>query len=191
MIVATSIKKAKVAVRKAREQKKKIGFIPTMGALHQGHLRLINDARKYSDFIVVSIFINPLQFGPGEDYDKYRRDYENDEKTLRKNKTDLLFYPSPEVMYPKGFSVYVEETELSRGLCGKSRPGHFRGVCTILAKLFNIIEPDTVHMGQKDYQQALITKRLVEDLNFPIRVRISPLVREKGGLALSSRNAYL
>ncbi|MCD6539630.1 MAG: pantoate--beta-alanine ligase [Candidatus Omnitrophica bacterium] len=189
MIIAQTIKKVKEVIRRVKN--KKIGFVPTMGALHQGHLSLVKRAKKESDFVVVSIFVNPLQFGPQEDYKLYPRNFKKDEALLKKEGVDLIFYPTPKIMYLEGFSTYVEEVYLSRVLCGVSRPGHFKGVTTVVAKLFNIIEPDIAYFGQKDYQQAQIIKRMVRDLNFPIKIRVLPIVRDKDGLALSSRNSYL
>jgi len=189
MIIARSIKKVKEVIRRVKN--KKIGFVPTMGALHQGHLSLVERAKKETDFVVVSIFVNPLQFGPQEDYKLYPRNFKKDEALLRKEGVDLIFYPTPKIMYLKDFSTYVEEVYLSRVLCGVSRPGHFKGVTTVVAKLFNIVEPDIAYFGQKDYQQAQIIKRMVRDLNFPIKIRVLPIVRDKDGLALSSRNSYL
>ena len=189
MIIAQTIKKVKEVIRRVKN--KKIGFVPTMGALHQGHLSLVERAKKETDFVVVSIFVNPLQFGPQEDYKLYPRNFKKDEALLRKEGVDLIFYPTPKIMYLKDFSTYVEEVYLSRVLCGVSRPGHFKGVTTVVAKLFNIIEPDIAYFGQKDYQQAQIIKRMVRDLNFSVKIRVLPIVRDKDGLALSSRNSYL
>ena len=191
MIVSRSISGVRKAVREARKRGHSIGFVPTMGALHKGHLSLVKAARKECGFTAVSIFVNPIQFGPKEDFKIYPRNFKKDEALLKDEGADLVFYPSVDVMYNNDFSVYVEETALSRYLCGKSRPGHFKGVCTVVAKLFNIIQPDTAYFGQKDYQQAQIIKRMVRDLNFPLKIRVMPIVREKDGLAMSSRNAYL
>ena len=191
MLTAKTIKQARKIIYGARQKNKTIGFVPTMGALHYGHLSLVRAARKSCDFVVVSIFVNPKQFGPREDFRKYPRALSRDERLLQKEKVDLIFYPSVGEMYPKDFSTYVEEMYLSKPLCGLIRPGHFRGVCTVVAKLFNIIEPDTAYFGQKDYQQACIIKRMVRDLNFAVDVKVLPTIREKDGLAMSSRNAYL
>jgi pantoate--beta-alanine ligase len=191
MIVAKTVKKAKVEIHKVKSAGKTIGFIPTMGALHRGHLSLVKAAKKSCDFVVVSIFVNPAQFGPKEDFRKYPRAFNNDKRMLQKEGVDLIFYPSTFEMYTKNFSTYVEETYLSKLLCGLSRPGHFRGVCTVVTKLFNIIEPDIAYFGQKDYQQAQIIKHMVEDLNFSTTIKICSTVREQDGLAMSSRNAYL
>lgn len=191
MIVTGSIKKAREMCRSRQIKGKAVGFVPTMGSLHRGHLTLVKKAKQESDFVVVSIFVNPTQFGPGEDYQNYPRNFSKDKKLLEKEGVDLLFYPKVEVIYSRASSVYVDESILSGLLCGKSRPGHFRGVCSILTKLFNIIGPDIVYLGRKDYQQAQIVKKLVAELNFPIKVRVLPLIREKDNLAMSSRNIRL
>ena len=191
MIVARSILKVRKIIKKVKEKKKIVGFVPTMGALHLGHLSLIRKAKKECDFVVVSIFVNPIQFGPQEDYKRYPRPFKKDKKILEEEKVDLLFYPTVKVMYPENFSTYVEEVSLSKYLCGKFRPGHFRGVTTVVAKLFNIVNPDISYFGQKDFQQAQIIKRMVRDLNFPVKIKVLPIVREKDGLAMSSRNSYL
>lgn len=170
---------------------KSIGFVPTMGALHEGHLSLVRRAKLENDVTVVSIFVNPKQFGPNEDFDRYPRNFERDKELLEKEGIDYIFYPSIEDMYPKGYETYVDLERLPNHLCGLSRPGHFRGVATVVAKLFNIVQPDRAYFGQKDYQQAKIIKRMVEDLNFPIEIVVMPIVREEDGLAMSSRNTYL
>jgi len=190
MIVAKSIAKVRKIINKAKKENKTIGFVPTMGALHKGHLSLVKRAKKECNFVVVSIFVNPIQFGPKEDYKKYPRTFKEDKKLLL-GYADLLFFPYVETMYKEDNSTFVEETILSKFLCGASRPGHFKGVCTVVAKLFNIVEPDIAYFGQKDYQQALIIKRMVRDLNFPVKIKVLPIVREKDGLAMSSRNTYL
>lgn len=191
MVVVRSIDKLRKIVKEFKFKRGKIGFVPTMGALHLGHLSLVRRARKECDFVVVSIFVNPIQFGPNEDYKVYPRNFPKDRDLLAKENVDVIFYPSSKTMYPSGFSTYVEEVQLSKFLCGKSRPGHFRGVCTVVAKLFNLIEPDIAYFGQKDYQQAQIIKRMVRDLNFPLKIRVMPIIREPDGLAMSSRNRYL
>lgn len=169
-----------------------IAVIPTMGFLHEGHLSLIDTARKSgADAVVVTIFVNPTQFGPNEDFDKYPRDFERDAALCEGKKVDAVFAPSAEEMYPKDSSTWVVEEKLSRGLCAKTRPTHFRGVTTVVAKLFLATLPHLAVFGQKDGQQARIIKRMVRDLNFPIRIVISPIVREADGLARSSRNKYL
>jgi len=170
---------------------KSIGFVPTMGALHEGHLSLIKRARDENDYTVVSIFVNPTQFVQGEDYDRYPRDVEGDKEKIEKIGIDYIFLPDVTSLYPHGYSTYVTVESLSDKLCGKFRPGHFRGVATILCKFFNIIKPTRAYFGQKDYQQALIVKRMVEDLNFGIEIIICPTIRENDGLAISSRNLYL
>jgi len=191
MIITGNIKKARQICKRHRKKSKRIGFIPTMGALHEGHMSLVNKARKECDFVVASIFVNPLQFGPAEDLTRYPRDFGKDEKRLKTAGVDLLFYPKASVMYPAGFSTYVQEASLSKELCGKYRPNHFKGVCTVLAKLFNIIGPDIAYFGQKDHQQSQIVKKIISDLNYDIKIKVLPIVREKGRLAMSSRNAYL
>ena len=171
---------------------KRIALVPTMGYLHEGHLSLIAAAkRKKADEIVVSVFVNPVQFGPNEDYAKYPRDEKADLAKCRAAGATAVFLPTPDDMYAKDHSVYVDETALSKGLCGARRPGHFRGVCTVVAKLFNIVRPDFAVFGQKDFQQVQVVKRMVRDLDFGIDIVVAPIVREKTGLAKSSRNTYL
>ncbi|MER3469694.1 MAG: pantoate--beta-alanine ligase [Thermoflexus sp.] len=167
------------------------GFVPTMGYLHEGHLSLIRRARAENDHVAVSIFVNPTQFGPHEDYNRYPRDLERDLRLLEPLQVDLVFVPSVEEMYPPGFQTWVIVEELSRPLEGASRPGHFRGVATVVAKLFNIVQPDRAYFGQKDAQQAVVIRRMVRDLNFPVEIVVCPTVREPDGLAMSSRNTYL
>ncbi|MCF7869760.1 MAG: pantoate--beta-alanine ligase [Candidatus Omnitrophica bacterium] len=191
MITTKSITNLKKLVKKVKKTGKTIGFVPTMGALHEGHLSLIDRAKKESNYLIVSIFINPLQFSPSEDFKRYPRNIKIDKKTLKEKKVNLLFYPQTDKIYNPDFSTFVEETKLSKKLCGKSRPGHFKGVTTVITKLFNIINPDLSYFGQKDYQQALIIKKIVRDLNFAVKIKIAPTIREKDGLALSSRNLYL
>ncbi|MFH1317674.1 MAG: pantoate--beta-alanine ligase, partial [Candidatus Omnitrophota bacterium] len=191
MIVSGSIDKVRKIIKKAKQQGKTIGFVPTMGSLHCGHMSLVKRAKKECGFVIVSIFVNPAQFGPGEDFKCYPRNLDKDENLLRQEGIDLIFYPKDDVMYPRDYSVYVEEGQLSSKLCGQFRSGHFKGVCTVVTKLFNIIVPDSAYFGQKDYQQAVILKRLVSDLNFSLKVRILPIIRDKDKLALSSRNRYL
>lgn len=177
---------------KRKREGAKIALVPTMGYLHEGHLSLISRAvAKGADEIIVSIFVNPVQFAPGEDYEQYPRDEQADLAKCVKAGATAVFFPCPENMYFQDHSVYVEENDLSRGLCGQRRPGHFRGVCTVVAKLFNLALPDFAVFGAKDYQQSQIIKRMVRDLNFPVKIVIEPIVREAGGLALSSRNHYL
>jgi pantoate--beta-alanine ligase len=162
-----------------------------MGALHEGHLSLVRAARAKCNVVAVSIFVNPLQFGPSEDLAKYPRTFEHDRELLEKEAVNILFAPTPEEMYPAGAVTYVTVEGLSEKLCGKSRPGHFRGVTTVVAKLFNILEPDMAFFGQKDAAQATIIRRMVQDLNLPVEIVVCPIVRERDGLAMSSRNAYL
>ncbi len=170
---------------------KKIALVPTMGFLHEGHLSLIDIAREHADLVVVSIFVNPTQFGPNEDLDKYPRDFQRDKDLCELRGASAIFAPDPSEMYADNRSTWVVEEKLSTKLCGKSRPIHFRGVCTVVSKLFNIVRPDVAVFGQKDAQQAMIIKRMVRDLNFPIEIIVAPLVRDKNNLALSSRNKYL
>ena len=174
-----------------RLRNKNIGFVPTMGALHEGHLSLIRQARKDNDIIAVSIFVNPKQFGQREDLKKYPRPFKKDLALCRREKVDFVFLPKKEDIYPQGFSTYVDVEGSSDCLCGKSRPGHFRGVTTVVTKLLNIAQPDILYLGQKDAQQAAIIRRMVLDLNIPVKIKVMPTVREKDGLALSSRNMYL
>ncbi|MDI6631252.1 MAG: pantoate--beta-alanine ligase [Bacillota bacterium] len=177
----------------ARARGERIGFVPTMGFLHKGHLALIRSAREDDevDRVVVSIFVNPLQFGPREDYRDYPRNLERDKKLCLSGGTDALFVPAVEEMYPEGFATHVEVTGVTDILCGRSRPGHFRGVATVVAKLFNIVQPDSAYFGIKDAQQVVVIRRMVEDLDFPVKIKVHPTVREEDGLAVSSRNIYL
>ncbi|MBM4152434.1 MAG: pantoate--beta-alanine ligase, partial [Kiritimatiellaceae bacterium] len=168
-----------------------IGFVPTMGFLHEGHISLIRLAKEYADRVVVSIFVNPTQFGPNEDLDAYPRDFERDERLCREAGVDFLFYPTAASMYLANHSVWLSEESLSNGLCGASRPNHFRGVCTVVAKLLNLVQPDCMILGEKDAQQLRILRRMVRDLNFPVNVISGPTFREADGLAMSSRNKYL
>ena len=170
---------------------RKIGFVPTMGALHEGHLSLVRRARQENDIAVVSIFVNPIQFGPSEDFRKYPRDFEADAEKLRRQEVDILFVPDVSHLYPQGFSTYVEVEELSDRLCGAFRPGHFRGVATVVTKLFHIVGPARAYFGQKDYQQTIVIRKMVKDLDMSIDIVVCPTVRERDGLAMSSRNAYL
>ena len=170
---------------------KRVGFVPTMGYLHEGHLSLVRRARRENDVVVVSIFVNPTQFGPNEDFERYPRDLKRDAELLKREGVDYLFHPKAEEMYPPGYSTFVEVEGLTETLCGAKRPGHFRGVATIVTKLLNIVQPDRAYFGEKDFQQLQVIKRLVRDLNIPVEVVGCPIVREKDGLALSSRNTYL
>lgn len=168
-----------------------IGLVPTMGSLHEGHLSLIDIAKERADKVIVSIFVNPTQFGPSEDYDRYPRVLEEDLKKCQARGADIVFSPSVSEMYPRGYSTYVNEGHISAGLCGQSRPQHFRGVTTVCLKLFNIARPDIAVFGQKDAQQCAVIRKMVADLNLPTEIVVGPTVREPDGLALSSRNAYL
>ncbi|MDD4894265.1 MAG: pantoate--beta-alanine ligase [Candidatus Omnitrophica bacterium] len=191
MKVIRSIRSMADFSRNAHIKGKTIGFVPTMGALHEGHLSLIRQARKENDVVVVSVFVNPVQFGPKEDYKHYPRNLKRDTELSRKSGADIVFYPDAGDMYFFNHKTYIEVCGLSGYLCGKFRPGHFKGVATVVAKLFNIINPDTSYFGQKDAQQAIVIKKMVEDLNIPVRIKVMPTVREKDGLAMSSRNKYL
>jgi pantoate--beta-alanine ligase len=180
--------------RRADEWKQegfRIGLVPTMGYLHEGHLTLLDQIKPHCDKLIVSIFINPKQFGPGEDLERYPRDFERDQKLLQERGADLIFYPTEQEMYPDPYYTYVQVEELGNVLCGRTRPTHFRGVTTVVAKLFLITKCDVAAFGQKDYQQALIIRKMVEDLNFDLEVLVCPTIREEDGLAMSSRNAYL
>jgi len=179
------------ASRAARQSGKRIGFVPTMGALHEGHLSLVRAARASSDVVTASIFVNPTQFGPNEDLAKYPRSFERDCQMLEREGVDFVFAPSVEEMYPAGAVTWVTVEELSGKLDGGSRPGHFRGVTTVVAKLFHIVEPDKAFFGQKDAAQVAVIRRMVRDLNLPVEIVVCPIVREADGLALSSRNVYL
>jgi pantoate--beta-alanine ligase len=178
-------------VAACRKRGASVGFVPTMGAFHEGHLSLMRQARKDNGAVVVSIFVNPLQFSAGEDYDRYPRRLEQDMRMAESEGADVLFYPSVAEMYPKGFDSHVDQTDLPGKLCGDFRPGHFRGVMTIVSKLFSIVKPDTAYFGQKDYQQFLIIRRMATDLNLSVEARLMPTVREDDGVAMSSRNVYL
>jgi pantoate--beta-alanine ligase len=180
-----------VARKVRREQDKTIGLVPTMGALHEGHLSLVKEARRLCDVVVVSVFVNPAQFGPNEDFHRYPRDLTKDTATLTDYNVDYIFAPSVDEIYPRGFSTYVNVEALSDQLEGSSRPGHFRGVATVMTILLNVIRPDFVFFGQKDAQQTLVVKRLLRDLAFDAEMVVLPTVREDSGLALSSRNAFL
>jgi pantoate--beta-alanine ligase len=191
MQIINNINEMQTLAANLRQQGKKIGFVPTMGFLHEGHLSLMRIARTKCDVLVVSIFVNPTQFGPTEDFEKYPRDFEKDEKLCNQEKVDIIFYPSREEMYSEPYHTFVNVSELSETMCGLSRPGHFQGVVTVVAKLFNIVKPHLAVFGQKDYQQALIIKQMVKDLNFEVEILTGPIVREADGLAMSSRNKYL
>ena len=187
----TSVAELRAAVADARRAGKRIGFVPTMGALHDGHLSLVDDARRRADIAVMSIFVNPLQFGPNEDFARYPRDVDGDAHKAERRRVDLLFLPDVDTMYPAGRSVTVEPGPAASRWEGEIRPGHFAGVLTVVAKLFNIVQPDIAVFGQKDLQQVTLVQAMVRDLDIPVDVVVHPIVRESDGLALSSRNAYL
>ena len=191
MEVITSIEEIQELALRLEKEGKKIGFVPTMGYLHDGHLSLIDLIRERSDVLILSIFVNPTQFGAGEDLEKYPRDMERDLTLCRERKVDYIFAPQTDDIYPEGASTYVSEEGVSQGLCGETRPTHFKGVTTICAKLFNLVRPAYVALGQKDAQQVVVLKRMIRDLHFPIEVVIGPTLREPDGLAMSSRNSYL
>jgi len=186
-----NVEKLRRAVRGLRQEGGTVGFVPTMGYLHEGHLSLVRKSVSENQTTVVSIFVNPLQFGPNEDYEAYPRDLEKDCMLLEKEGVDLVYCPKPEDLYHPDHSTYVVEEGVSRDLCGASRPGHFRGVCTVVLKLFHLVEPDRAYFGEKDYQQLQVIRRMVRDLNVPVEIRGCPIVREQDGLALSSLNVYL
>ena len=191
MKVLNTINEVRNLVKEWKTQGLKIGFVPTMGYLHEGHESLIKRASQENDRVVVSIFVNPIQFGPKEDLSTYPRDLERDSKVCESAGADIIFHPENEEMYFKDFSTFVDMNGLTDGLCGKSRPTHFRGVCTVVTKLFNIVAPDRAYFGEKDAQQLAVIKRMVRDLNIDIEIIGCPIVREKDGLAKSSRNTYL
>jgi pantoate--beta-alanine ligase len=191
MKTITSIAEMKATVHKFKQGNKSIGFVPTMGALHEGHLSLVRRARRENDQVVVSIFVNPLQFGPKEDYKRYPRTLKRDLELLKQERVDFVFTPSVVEMFPPGFSTHVGVPAYAQTLDGPFRPGHFRGVVTVVAKLFAIVRPTRAYFGEKDYQQCRIIDRMVQDLDIPVRVVVCPTVRESDGLAASSRNRYL
>lgn len=191
MEILTTIEQVRQKIRAARLAAKFIGLVPTMGALHAGHGSLISRAVEECDLVVVSIFVNPTQFGPQEDLNRYPRTLEADTKYCEKLGAHLIFAPPAEEMYPQEQYTWVDVEKLTDGLCGARRPGHFRGVATVCTKLFSIVRPDFAYFGQKDAQQAVVIQRMVKDLNLPLEIRVCPIVRDKDGLALSSRNQYL
>jgi pantoate--beta-alanine ligase len=191
MIITTTIPETRVPLDAARTLHQRIGLVATMGAMHAGHANLIRQARDETDFVVVSIFVNPTQFGPKEDLSRYPRPFEEDVRLCTAEGVDLIFHPTPEIMYPQPFDTYVEVSALQKGLCGASRPGHFRGVATVVLKLFNIVEPDIAYFGQKDAQQGRLLMQMARDLDLRVQLKLCPIVREPDGLALSSRNVYL
>lgn len=191
MQIVRDIKKMQRIASELRQRDKAIGFVPTMGALHDGHLSLMRQARRENDCVVVSIFVNPTQFAPHEDFKKYPRNFKRDILLSKKEGADIIFCPDASLMFPLDYKTYVDVEGLSDFLCGKFRPGHFRGVATVVTKLFNIVQPENAYFGQKDAQQATIIKKMVYDLNIPARIKVLPTVREADGLAMSSRNSYL
>ncbi len=191
MFICHTIAEIRDFVRKARAAGNTVGLVPTMGYLHEGHLELMRRAKERCGTVVTSIFVNPTQFGPGEDFDRYPRDLERDARLAEEVGVDAIFNPSAGEMYPQGYCTYVEVERITSVLCGLSRPGHFRGVATVVTKLFNIVNPDYAFFGQKDAQQALVIKRMVADLNMSVEIVTVPTVREVDGLAMSSRNVYL
>lgn len=178
-------------IKKIKKGNVSIGFVPTMGYLHEGHISLIKKAKEENDIVITSIFVNPTQFGPNEDFEKYPRDEKRDLQKCEENGCDIVFLPQVDEIYPDSFLTFVQVEELGKGLCGKSRPTHFRGVTTVLTKLFNIVKPDRAYFGQKDAQQLVIVRKMVEDLNMDVQIIGCPIVRETDGLAISSRNTYL
>jgi len=191
MRIVETINDLKAILRTYKKQGKSIGFVPTMGYLHEGHISLVRMSRQDNDFTVLSIFVNPTQFGPNEDFSKYPRSIEKDSLLAEKAGVDVIFIPSVNEMYPEGFSTSINVDGITDIMCGKSRPGHFKGVTTVVAKLFNIVEPDNAYFGQKDAQQAAIIKKMIKDINMNVKIIICPIIRENDGLALSSRNIYL
>ncbi len=191
MLLSTTKRETRDTVKKWIRKGLTIGFVPTMGYLHPGHRSLIEKARRENDKVVVSIFVNPIQFGPNEDFEKYPRDMEADTEMCREAKVDLIFAPAVSEMYKTPNLSYVDIEKLGDGLCGAKRAGHFRGVCTVVSKLFNLVTPDRAYFGEKDFQQLAIIKRMVSDLEFDVEIIPCPIIREEDGLAISSRNAYL
>jgi pantoate--beta-alanine ligase len=191
MRVVKTIKQLHGILNEARRKGQKIGFVPTMGYFHEGHLSLMRRAKKECEICVVSIYVNPKQFGPKEDFSRYPRDIKRDMTEIRKENVDILFIPSDNVIYSNGSLTYIDVERISNTLCGKVRPGHFRGVATVVAKLLNIVQPDVMVLGQKDAQQVAVLSRMAADLNFSVSIRVVPTVREKDGLAMSSRNIHL
>jgi len=191
MKIYKSLKPLIAEIKRIKKNQSSIGFVPTMGFLHEGHLSLIKKAKKDTDFVVVSIFVNPIQFGPKEDLKKYPKDLKRDIDLCKANGADIVFIPNAKSIYVNGFSTYIDVEGITEKLCGVKRPGHFRGVATVCMKLFNIVKPDIAYFGQKDAQQAFVIKKMVDDLNVPLKIKIMPIIREKDGLAMSSRNIYL
>jgi len=186
-----TINEARIVLKGLKELKKSVGIVPTMGYLHEGHISLVKRSVDENDITVLTVFVNPKQFGKNEDFDCYPRDVERDMRMAEEAGVDVFFAPEADEMYPEGYSTYVNVEGVTEGLCGVSRPGHFRGVATVVCKLFNIVEPDRAYFGQKDAQQAVVVKRMVKDLNMNVEIRVCPIIREKDGLAMSSRNVRL
>jgi pantoate--beta-alanine ligase len=191
MVVISDVKEMKAYVKAIKQRSETICLVPTMGYLHKGHLDLMRKGKELADRLIISIFVNPTQFGPSEDLAKYPRDFEMDHRLSAEVGVECIFYPDSSQMYPPGYATYVNVEGITETLCGLSRPTHFRGVATVVAKLFNIVEPDSAVFGMKDYQQLAVIKRMVEDLNMNVQVIAHPIVREEDGLAMSSRNKYL
>lgn len=191
MVIIQTLKEMQAWTLEQRKAGKLVGLVPTMGYLHQGHLSLVDEVRKRCDSVVMSIFVNPLQFGAGEDFEEYPRDLSRDSRLAEAAGVDVIFAPPVREMYPSNYCTFIDVEKLTTGLCGESRPGHFRGVTTVVAKLLNIVAPHVAVFGQKDAQQALVIRRMVEDLNMPYDIIVAPIVREEDGLAMSSRNVYL
>jgi len=189
--VVNTIPRMSTLVKISKKEGKSIGLVPTMGYLHEGHLSLVRAAKKHVDVVVMSIFVNPIQFGACEDFEKYPRDFKRDERLATSAGVDIIFAPSAEEMYPDGYVTYVNVEHLTETMCGQSRPGHFKGVTTVVAKFFDIIKPDIAYFGQKDAQQAIVIKKMAGDLNMGVEIKIMPTIREPDGLAMSSRNVYL
>ncbi len=192
MQIVSEIQELRDIIKLAHKNGKSIGFVPTMGFLHEGHLGLMIRARQETDLVVASVFVNPTQFGPNEDLEAYPRNPERDRELMAGAGVDIAFFPSAGALYPEGYETFIEVGgSLTKRLCGASRPGHFRGVCTIVSKLFNLVQPDRAYFGQKDAQQVAVIRRMVNDLNIPVEIIPCPIVREADGLAMSSRNTYL
>jgi len=191
MIIIKTIIQLRKVLDKARRKGQKIGFVPTMGYFHEGHLSLVRQSRKECDITVVSIYVNPKQFAPQEDLSRYSRNIKRDVVMAKKENVDILFIPSDNVVYPNGYLTYIDVEKISNTLCGKFRPGHFKGVATVVAKFLNMVAPSVMYLGQKDAQQVAVLSRMAADLNFPTSIRVVPTIREKDGLAASSRNVYL
>lgn len=191
MLIITSVLQLRKVLAKLRQQGQTIGFVPTMGYFHEGHLSLMRKAKKDHDICVVSLFVNPTQFAANEDLAKYPRDFKRDSSMARKENVDILFMPTDNDIYPNGYLTYVDVGKVSEGLCGQFRPGHFRGVATVVAKLLNMVQPTSMYLGQKDAQQVVVLQTMVKDLDFPVTIKVVPTTRASDGLAMSSRNTYL